>query len=270
MSNYSFLENFYDSAQDTATGKTPKQQAADAGAAAAKSARTAGQTLDQQVTAAIAAAKAVSLAAGQTEAQQKIASDAAADSARTEAQNAEAASLVEAHKKAVSDAAFTIKQAAINSGLQAAQEAALKGKSLEEQKTVASTIAMKLSAAAGQTAAQQKEASDAAIQQVVEYQKKKDNEKQHSLILESSNTNHNDEDINVNKSLSVGAIISSVLFFIILAVWMIAGFSAFIMSLVCFGYNSNPGYAFTGFLLSLFAGPFYWIYYGYNKNYCVK
>jgi hypothetical protein len=53
-------------------------------------------------------------------------------------------------------------------------------------------------------------------------------------------------------------------------IWVIFGFSAFIMSLVCFGYSGTFGHHVIGLLLSIFTGPFYWIYFLANKSYCGK
>jgi hypothetical protein len=58
--------------------------------------------------------------------------------------------------------------------------------------------------------------------------------------------------------------------FVLACIWIILGISAFFMSLFCFGYNSDGGYAILGFVLALFTGPFYWIYYAANAKYCYK
>ena len=56
---------------------------------------------------------------------------------------------------------------------------------------------------------------------------------------------------------------------IILAlIWVISGFIAFIASVVCLFYNSSMGDKIAGLLLALFIGPFYWLFYIYNMNYC--
>lgn len=60
-------------------------------------------------------------------------------------------------------------------------------------------------------------------------------------------------------------------FWVIIAfvlVWVILGFSAFIMSLVCFGYSGTLAHHVIGLLLSIFVGPFYWIYFISMKSYC--
>jgi len=60
-------------------------------------------------------------------------------------------------------------------------------------------------------------------------------------------------------------------FWVIIAfvlLWVILGFSAFIMSLVCFGYSGTLAHHVIGLLLSIFIGPFYWIYFFSMKSYC--
>ena len=79
-----------------------------------------------------------------------------------------------------------------------------------------------------------------------------------------------DYDYHENKKLSVGGIIAFSLFIIIMILWVIGGLSAFIMSILCFGYNSNPGDNIIGLVIAILVGPFYWIYYSYNKSYCNK
>lgn len=50
--------------------------------------------------------------------------------------------------------------------------------------------------------------------------------------------------------------------------WSMAGLIAFGMSLVCFGYSGTMAEKALGFLLALFFGPFYWIYYLSSSTYC--
>ena len=53
-------------------------------------------------------------------------------------------------------------------------------------------------------------------------------------------------------------------------IWLISGLAAFITSIICLGYNGTGGAKAAGFLLALFFGPFYWLYYIYNINYCIN
>lgn len=53
-------------------------------------------------------------------------------------------------------------------------------------------------------------------------------------------------------------------------VWILVGIAAFIMSLVCFGYSGTIVEKILGFVVAVFFGPFYWLYYYFNKGYCGK
>ena len=50
--------------------------------------------------------------------------------------------------------------------------------------------------------------------------------------------------------------------------WALAGFAALVMSLVCFGLSGSIMEKIVGLLLAFFLGPFYFIFYGFNKGYC--
>ena len=51
-------------------------------------------------------------------------------------------------------------------------------------------------------------------------------------------------------------------------IWIISGLIAFMASFVCLFYNSSVGDKMAGLIMALFAGPFYWLFYIYNSNYC--
>ena len=57
-----------------------------------------------------------------------------------------------------------------------------------------------------------------------------------------------------------------VVLFVIL--WVLAGITAFIWSLVCFGKSGTTAQKAIGLLISVFLGPFYWIYFWASKDYC--
>ncbi len=57
---------------------------------------------------------------------------------------------------------------------------------------------------------------------------------------------------------------------IFLIIWMIIGIIAFITSIVCFGYSGSMTEKVIGLLLALIFGPFYFLYFYLNKNYCGK
>lgn len=62
------------------------------------------------------------------------------------------------------------------------------------------------------------------------------------------------------------------MFFIALFVliWVVSGLIGFIVSIVCIFYESSPGEKILGVVLGIFTGPFYWLYYILNTNYCNK
>jgi hypothetical protein len=59
-----------------------------------------------------------------------------------------------------------------------------------------------------------------------------------------------------------------IMVFIFIILWLFAGIAAFIMSIMCFGYSGTAAQHVIGFLLALFFGPLYWIYYFFVKSYC--
>lgn len=79
---------------------------------------------------------------------------------------------------------------------------------------------------------------------------------------------HNMQDSSDNKTsdLKTAVIITSI--FVLL--WIVVGIAAFIMSLVCFGRSGTTAQHIIGLLLSIFFGPFYWVYYFAVSSYCRK
>jgi len=73
-------------------------------------------------------------------------------------------------------------------------------------------------------------------------------------------------DKDANKIDSLTGLVIFIL--IILWLWFIAGALAFLASLVCFGFNGSIGDKFLGLVIVLLLGPFYWLYFIYNSNYC--
>jgi len=55
---------------------------------------------------------------------------------------------------------------------------------------------------------------------------------------------------------------------VIIGLWILGGISAFIASIVCFGLSGTVAEKVIGFVLAVLVGPFYWIYFAVNKNYC--
>jgi hypothetical protein len=62
--------------------------------------------------------------------------------------------------------------------------------------------------------------------------------------------------------------ILSFIILIIILIWFFSGIIAFISSLICLGYDAPMKDKILGVIFGLIAGPFYWIYYVYNINYC--
>ncbi|NCA20378.1 MAG: hypothetical protein EBS86_04495 [Crocinitomicaceae bacterium] len=52
--------------------------------------------------------------------------------------------------------------------------------------------------------------------------------------------------------------------------WATFGIVAFVFSLICFGYSGTILEKIVGVLLSIFAGPFYFIYYFASASYCKR
>ena len=51
-------------------------------------------------------------------------------------------------------------------------------------------------------------------------------------------------------------------------VWVFIGLFAFILSLVCFARSGSAFEKIMGLLLAIFFGPFYFLFYVFNKEYC--
>ena len=73
-----------------------------------------------------------------------------------------------------------------------------------------------------------------------------------------------DKTENKSGALTTTAIIVMIIF----VAWILLGIAAFIMSIVCFGRSGTTAQHVIGFLLAVFFGPFYWIYYFVVKSYC--
>lgn len=88
--------------------------------------------------------------------------------------------------------------------------------------------------------------------------------------MTDNNSTNNTNNTAVKTDLSVGYSILIIFFFLFSVTWAIAGFIGFIMSIVCFFYNSTTDEKIIGLLLALFTGPFYWLYYILKSTYCTK
>jgi len=57
---------------------------------------------------------------------------------------------------------------------------------------------------------------------------------------------------------------------LIVLIWVVSGLIGFVFSIVCIFYESSVGEKIIGVILGIFTGPFYWLYYILNTNYCNK
>ena len=57
---------------------------------------------------------------------------------------------------------------------------------------------------------------------------------------------------------------------IVIFIWTILGLAGLIWSIICFGKNDKTSLNAIGFLLALFLGPFYWLYYIFNKSHHLR
>jgi|1048.fasta_scaffold29968_2 hypothetical protein len=61
-----------------------------------------------------------------------------------------------------------------------------------------------------------------------------------------------------------------ILLLILILIWIFSGITGFIASIVCLFYNGPVSDKVIGILLAMTLGPFYWLYYIYNMNYCTR
>jgi hypothetical protein len=73
-----------------------------------------------------------------------------------------------------------------------------------------------------------------------------------------------------NKKAGSAITAGGVIFVIFLILWVLLGIGAFIASLVCFGYSGSLTEKILGLVIAFMIGPFYWLYFYFNKNYCGK
>lgn len=89
---------------------------------------------------------------------------------------------------------------------------------------------------------------------------------QHDVVVGPTVSSANNP---IGKATSIGfGIWLAVLIFML--IWGIAGFVAFVMSIVCFTRSGTIGQQIGGLLIAVFLGPLYWFYYGLSKSYCSR
>jgi len=86
------------------------------------------------------------------------------------------------------------------------------------------------------------------------------------MTQEKKYNDENDEAYYPTFSKETNVIFISIIVFII--IWIILGLMAFIMSIVCFNSKSSNFDKVIGLIISSIFGPFYWIFYFSNNNYC--
>ena len=91
----------------------------------------------------------------------------------------------------------------------------------------------------------------------------------HEYIENMNNQPETKKNEETNKS-NKGFIQSLGVVVIFVIIWVILGLIAFITSLVCFGYSGSTTEKILGFVIALLFGPFYFLYFYLNKNYCGK
>jgi len=96
-----------------------------------------------------------------------------------------------------------------------------------------------------------------------------------SLLLDNVDNKYNNESfqtINQPATSSSSSSFStfSIIIIIILLIYVIFGILAFIMSLSCFAYGGSINDKALGLLLAWITGPFYWLYFIYNNEYCTR
>jgi hypothetical protein len=73
-----------------------------------------------------------------------------------------------------------------------------------------------------------------------------------------------------SNTITTGNIVGGIFSLIFTLIWFIAAVTGFIMSIICLSYDGTTGSKIAGFLLAIFVGPFYWLYYIYRKTYCTN
>ncbi len=54
----------------------------------------------------------------------------------------------------------------------------------------------------------------------------------------------------------------------LLTIWILLGMAGLVASIVCFGFSGSLMEKLLGILFAIVGGPFYWVYFIYNRNYC--
>jgi len=84
--------------------------------------------------------------------------------------------------------------------------------------------------------------------------------------IEIDNTKHSNNNTYLT-AVYTGPVIIMLIFILI---WWITGIIGFIMSILCCFYNGSITDKALGILFAWVLGPFYWLFFIYNSNYCTR
>ena len=85
-----------------------------------------------------------------------------------------------------------------------------------------------------------------------------------NIINQDKSTQNKEDDTEANtKSKVMGIFI-----LVFIGLWVLLGVVGFIHSLICLGYDSTFTDKVLGLIIALLFGPFFYVYYYFNKSYC--
>jgi hypothetical protein len=59
-----------------------------------------------------------------------------------------------------------------------------------------------------------------------------------------------------------------ILIYVAIGIWVTIGLTAFFMTIYCYRQGSTAFQTIFALILSIFCGPFYWVYYLVSRSYC--
>lgn len=77
-----------------------------------------------------------------------------------------------------------------------------------------------------------------------------------------------DEDSGISVIFAVNSYRQDSMMAFLVTIWVILGLAGLITSISCFGFTGSLLEKFLGIIIAIIGGPFYWIYFLYNKGYC--
>ncbi len=85
---------------------------------------------------------------------------------------------------------------------------------------------------------------------------------------EDEDDDEDDEDNGISLLFAVNSYRQDSAMAFLVTIWVILGLAGLLASVVCFGFTGSLLEKFLGVLIAIIGGPFYWIYFIYNKGYC--